>query len=234
MRLCSGPQNAQQVRTLRSSPLLCVFSVALCQHCAPCVTPMVLGYPPALRRRWCYPYFTIDESCSGFNGIYFDVWKRVIVYERKKKHKNLTQVKQIFPVWKQIVFLYNEIFMATPIQIRSSFFSLPTLTGVFPGLFPGLLLIGGLCLGRCLIFTQRRILITGSRACGPFVLPNGKHLEQNIGTPVLHWTFKEDLEMQPLKIMVEESREIKKSFSCLFKCFLGKQGIGFILICIFD
>lgn len=135
MRLCNGLRcavntGAQQVGRPQSSPLLCVFRAALCQHCAPCFPSMASGYPPAREVGGIIPILLLGETCSVFNGIYFDIWKRVIVYERKKEHENVTQVKRFLNGIRQcsstMRFLWQLLY-----RVRSSFFSLPTLVAVF-------------------------------------------------------------------------------------------------------
>lgn len=111
--------------------LLCFVYLELL--CASTVLPAFHPWPQVTllpRGGWYYPHFTIEETCSVFNGIYFDVWKRVIVYERKKKHENLTQVKHFLNGIRQcsstMRFLWQLLY-----RVRSSFFSLPTLVAVF-------------------------------------------------------------------------------------------------------
>lgn len=112
------------------------FSFALC--ISSCSVPALcsllsihgLRLPSCPRGGWFIPILLLGETFSGFNGIYFDVWKRVIVYERKKKHENLTQVKHFLNGIRQcsstMKFLWQLLY-----RVRSSFFSLPTLVAVF-------------------------------------------------------------------------------------------------------
>lgn len=111
--------------------LLCFVYLELL--CASTVLPAFHPWPQVtlLPERWVVLspfYYWGNLQCLQWN--LFDVWKRVIVYERKKKHENLTQVKHFLNGIRQcsstMRFLWQLLY-----RVRSSFFSLPTLVAVF-------------------------------------------------------------------------------------------------------